>query len=417
MILTPKQQEYRRCATRRWNVKTGATRSGKTYGDYFIIPKRILAVKDKEGAIVILGNTRGTIQRNIIEPMQEIYGTELVSSIHADNTATMFGARVHCLGADNKKHVDRIRGMSIAYCYGDEVTTWVEDVFTMLKSRLDKPYSTFDGTCNPDTPLHWFHEFLESDADIYQQSYTIDDNPRLPPEFVENLKREYAGTVYYDRYILGLWTAAEGAIYRPFCDNPEDFILDEVPGNISVCNIGVDFGAGTPSANAFSLMGFTQGFRQLVTLEEYYNRTAITPTDLERDFVDFVHMCLDKGYAKTFNVYCDSAEQTLIKGIKAASVRAGLPIAVHNARKGPINDRIRFFLRMMGTSRYKIMRGCKATQDALKAAVWDSKAVTHDVRLDDGKLNIDSLDSMEYAAEPYIGTMIGLSAAKGAKLN
>ena len=77
--------------------------------------------------------------------MQNIFGAALVSSIRSDNTATLFGERVHCLGADNRKHVDRLRGVSIKYCYGDEVVTWEPEVFEMLKSRLDKPYSRFDG--------------------------------------------------------------------------------------------------------------------------------------------------------------------------------------------------------------------------------------------------------------------------------
>ena len=59
MIQTPKQREYRRNATHRWNVKTGATRSGKTYGDYFLLPKRLRAGSGKEGANVILGNAFG----------------------------------------------------------------------------------------------------------------------------------------------------------------------------------------------------------------------------------------------------------------------------------------------------------------------------------------------------------------------
>lgn len=37
-LLSDKQREYRRNATHRWNVKTGATRSGKTYGDYLLLP-------------------------------------------------------------------------------------------------------------------------------------------------------------------------------------------------------------------------------------------------------------------------------------------------------------------------------------------------------------------------------------------
>lgn len=222
--LSPMQREYRDNACRRWNIKTGATRSGKTWLDIaFIIPQRIMAVKGLPGLTVLLGNTKGTLQRNVIEPMQEIFGSKRVGSIRSDNTAEIFGERVHCLGADNKKHVDRLRGSSIKYCYGDEIVTWSKDVFDMLKSRLDKPYSMFDGTCNPEGPQHWFKDFLDSDADIFQQHYTIDDNPFLPKAFVDNLKAEYAGTVLFDRYILGKWAASEGAlftVYPKFTSDP-----------------------------------------------------------------------------------------------------------------------------------------------------------------------------------------------------
>lgn len=59
----------------------------------------------------------------------------------------------------------------------------------MLKSRLSCPHSHFDGTCNPESPTHWFKKFLDSDADIYCQAYTIDDNPTLPAQFVADLKK------------------------------------------------------------------------------------------------------------------------------------------------------------------------------------------------------------------------------------
>ena len=97
MSFSPKQQEYFCKATHRWNVKTGATRSGKTFMDYYVIPKRIRAVSGNDGLIVILGHTKGTIQRNIIEPLQRIWGTALVSDIKSDDTATMFGEKVYCL--------------------------------------------------------------------------------------------------------------------------------------------------------------------------------------------------------------------------------------------------------------------------------------------------------------------------------
>ena len=100
MRLTPKQNEYIRCANHRWNIKSGATRSGKTYMDIaYVIPSRIRERIGKDGLCVFLGNTQGTLTRNIIEPLQKMWGTKLVGNIRSDNTANIFGERVYCLGA------------------------------------------------------------------------------------------------------------------------------------------------------------------------------------------------------------------------------------------------------------------------------------------------------------------------------
>ena len=397
------QKQFWRECNHRWNVKTGATRSGKTYQDYFLIPKRLLSVQGKEGLAVILGNTRETIRRNILLPMQQLYGQEYVGNLRADNSVEMFGEKVFCLGADNVNRVDRIRGTSIKYCYGDEVTTWHPDVFDMLKSRLDKPYSVFDGTCNPDNPRHWFKQFLDSDADIFQQAYRLDDNPFLDPVFVENLKREYSGTVLYDRYIMGLWVAAEGAVYRVFADHPERFVVDDLPGQkIRHATIGVDFGGGT-SAHAFCCMGFTD-HHSLVVLDEYREKEALDPNKLGRDFTDFVRRCQMRWLVS--DVWCDSAEQTLINGLRTAAAEARLYVNIGNAQKRAINDRIRATCLLMGAGRFFVNKTCTETIDALKSALWDSKQTTQDVRLDNGTTNIDSLDAMEYSFEREIPNLI-----------
>lgn len=396
-----KQKEYFKQANARWNIKTGATRSGKTYLDYFMIPYRIAQRAGEDGLVLLMGNTKGTLQRNIITPMQNMY-PGYVSPIRSDNTVDIFGQRCFCLGADNAKQVGRVQGMSIKYAYGDEITTWNKDVFEMLKSRLDKPCSCFDGTCNPESELHWFKKFLDSDADIYHQHYTIDDNPYLSPAFVEALKQEYSGTVYYDRYIEGRWVAAEGVIYEHFANNPERYIVDEAPP-VTHAVIGVDFG-GTGSGHAFSCVGFTKGFRQLVLLDEWYHKGVMSPTDLERAFVSFVKECQSRWLVS--DIFCDSAEQTLIQGFRCAAEREGIGVVIGNARKKPINDRIRCMCLLMGGDRFKVVRHCIHTINALRAAVWDSRAVGKDVRLDDGNYNIDSLDALEYAFEREIMTLI-----------
>lgn len=277
MRLSPKQKRYWNEANCRWNVKYGATRSGKTYLDYFIIPRRLLAREGRPGLAVLLGNTRGTLERNVLAPMREIYGAKMVSPLRADGTATLFGQRVHCLGADNKRHVDRLRGASIKYCYGDEVVSWEREVFEMLKSRLDKEYSCFDGTCNPAGPGHWFKKFLDSGADVFSQQYGIDDNPFLPESVRGSLKREYTG-VFYQRYILGQWVAAEGAVYPMF--ERSRHVSANVP-DTRFTWVGVDYGHTNPTA--FVRLGLGEDGR-VWALEEYYHAASETGARSPRQY-------------------------------------------------------------------------------------------------------------------------------------
>ena len=276
MSLTNMQKEYLQNCNHRWNIKTGATGSGKSYLDVmYTIFKRIDCCKG-EGLIVLFGNTRGTLERNILEPMREIWSPDLVGNIRNDNTLSLFGKKAYALGADNKKHVARIQGSTIEYAYGDEVTTWSQDVFQMLKSRLRCEHSHFDGTCNPDSPNHWFKKFLESDADIYEQNYVIEDGV-LSRDVIEELKKEYAGTVYYDRYILGKWALAEGLIY-PMYQNALVDAMPDIPASEYV--VSIDY--GTMNAFAAILWG-KRGSVWYAEREYYYSGrdTGMQKTDNE----------------------------------------------------------------------------------------------------------------------------------------
>ena len=93
---------------------------------------------------MLMGDTRGTLERNILEPMRSIWSEKLVGNIRSNNTVNLFGKKVYALGADNKKHVSRIQGATFEYVYGDEITTWSKEVFEMLKSRLRCEHSHFD---------------------------------------------------------------------------------------------------------------------------------------------------------------------------------------------------------------------------------------------------------------------------------
>lgn len=414
MIFSPKQMEFVVNANHRYNVKTGATRSGKSYMDnLYTIPMRIRERKGRDGLNALIGVSKGTIERNILQPMREIYGSNMVGDIGSDNIVDIFGDSAYCLGAEKVSQVAKLRGSSLKYVYGDEVAEWNNEVFELLKSRMDKSYSCFDGACNPDNPNHWFKKFLDSDADIYCQKYTIFDNPFLPREFVENLCNEYKGTVYYDRYIRGLWVAAEGAVYKLFNDAqaqiPNPFKITEKPKNLMEINIGVDFG-GNGSGHAFVASGYGRGYTNLYGLASEWvdcSKNEIDPERLGKLFVDFVLKVLNV-YGYVTQVNCDSAEQTLIAGLRSTARKSGLGwLKINNALKTTVNDRIRFAQRMMGQGRFfYVMPYCRTLENALCGALWNPKNLTEDERLDDGTSDIDTLDAFEYTYERDISRFI-----------
>lgn len=408
--LSPKQIEYTRNATHRWNIKSGAVRSGKSFVDTAnVIPERIIQRIGLSGLVVIAGVSRETVERNVLQPMREIFGNRIGSIKPSTNTAILFGQEVYCLGAEKVSQVAKIQGSSIKYCYGDEIAKWNKSFFEMLKSRLDKPYSCFDGACNPEHPTHWLKEFLDSDADLYLQHYRLFDNPHLPKAYVENLCKEYAGSIYYDRLIEGLWKRAEGAIYRSFADNPKAFavdskmIIDEPNARrpkIQRIVVGVDFG-GNQSGHSFVATALMKnGIVVPVASRRVMADDHDDPIDasvLDRLVCDFVEFVTGK-YKAPDALYWDNAETVLGNTIRNAIACRWPQIAVRPARKIRIKDRIDATIRLMGSGRFKITEDCESLSKAFEEAVWNDKKL-EDERLDDGTSDIDSLDAFEYTIE------------------
>lgn len=150
-------------------------------------------------------------------------------------------------------------------------------------------------------------------------------------------------------------------------------------------------------AEIWMVFGAEEGFKQVVVLDEYYCKKRINPKQLQDDFIDFVRRAQSKY--KVYEAYCDSAEQTLISGLEMACIQEHVVIDIKNAIKGPINDRIAFYNSLIAQHRWKIMKHCTHIIAAFEEAVYDEKKKNMDVRLDDGEMNVDSLDSTEYSTE------------------
>lgn len=396
---SPKQLEYIRNSTHRWNGKIGATQCGKTFIDVaYVIPSRVIERKGKNGLSVIFGVSRDTIRRNIINPLQERWGTKLISDINSRNECIMFGEVVHCLGTEKSSQVSKIRGARIKYAYCDEICEMNEEVFEMLKSRLSLPYSCCDFTANPKSPTHYIKQFVDrTDLDIYTQHWTIFDNPFLPQTYVDELCKEYNGTIFYDRYILGKWKRAEGCIYQLFADNPNNFIVDEkdVPSNLMI-SVGIDFG-GNKSAHSFCCVGITNDLKDVYILDEMVIREQINPQQLANEYVNFAKMIYNK-YGQAFETFFDNAEPVLARGLEYACATNGCATILKGAWKKPIIDRIRCELILIGAKRFHIVKSCSNLIESMQDAVWDERQ-QNDTRLDDGTFCVDILDAMEYCIE------------------
>lgn len=405
VTLSRKQIEYVHKASCRWNVKSGAVRSGKSFVDTAaVIPKRIIERAGEPGLAVILGVSRETVERNVLQPMREIYGSRRVGMInHSTNKALLFGEQVYCLGAEKVSQVAKIQGSSFKYCYGDEVARWNKEVFEMVKSRLDKPDSCFDGAFNPENPTHWLKKFIDSDIDIYLQEYRIFDNPFLPKAYVENLCREYEGTVYYDRLIEGKWKRAEGAIYRKFADAPGKYTgARPDPSEIRRIDIGVDFG-GNGSGHAFvATAKLGDGTVCPVLSRRHMNKDFSQGIDvqiLQRLFLEFLDDVKRMYHMLPAAVYWDNAETVLGQSLRKACASKYPSIHVIPAMKIRIKDRIDYTVRKMGAGQFRLTEDCGTLSAALQDAVWNAKVTDHDERLDDGSTDIDTLDAFEYTVE------------------
>lgn len=391
-------------------IADGAIRSGKSVA--MSLSFVIWAMSEFEACnFAMCGKTIGSFRRNVLFWLKLMLRSRGYS-VSEQRTENLVIARrgsvenyFYVFGGKDERSQDLIQGITLAGVFFDEVALMPESFVNQATGRCSVDGSKFWFNCNPGSPAHWFKTgWIDKRADkrLLYLHFTMDDNLSLTEAVKERYRGMYTG-VFFKRYILGEWKSADGVIYRQFADDPERFILDEVPADIIIGTMGLDFG-GNGSAHAGCLVGITRGYRSIVILGEYYRKEVIDPGTLTDDVCGFVQR--SQAQVRATSIWCDSAETTLIKGIRTEVFARHIPVEVRNARKGEIIDRIRLCDMLMSQGRFFIMRRCRHTIAALSEAVWDGKSPTKDKRLDDGSTNIDSLDALEYALEPHANRLI-----------
>jgi PBSX family phage terminase large subunit len=257
--------------------------------------------------------------------------------------------------------------------------------------------------CNPDSPAHWFYKrFIEERKEGTKYiHFTMRDNPIMSEKAIKNAEQTFSG-VFYNRYILGQWCVAEGAIYSVFSENKEKYFIGEIKALWRMkVNIGLDFG-GNESKHALTATAIDLQEKKIYVLRsQSFSAKGMTPDELYRRVVSFKEGVEREFSIRVEAIYADSAEQTLINGL-----RSRINVPVRNSIKEPIVDRIRCTTSLMATgSFFMIEENCTDLIEAFEMAVWNEKKPTVDIRLDNGTYDVDVLDSMEYSFERHIRSL------------
>lgn len=346
------------------NIWEGSVRASKTVASII----RFIQFVGREagkGVIPMVGKTERTLKTNILDPMKTLCGRSFHYSM-GNHTAWLFGRELALYGASDERAEQKIRGLTAAGAYGDEITLWPESFYQMLLSRMSVEGAKFFGTTNPDNPFHWFKTGTLDRAevlDLFHAHFLIDDNPFLDPMFVVSLKKEYTG-VWYERMIEGKWVMAEGAVYPFFDKRSGRCVIKRHPAKADYYFAACDY--GTENAFVMLLFGVNERTKPRVWCErEYYysgrdERKQKTDVEYSADMDDFF------GDIRPRVIYVDPSASSFIAELKHKYV-------VKHADNDVANG-IRTQSRMLKTGEYAICECCEHTIEEYGGYVWDAKA-------------------------------------------
>lgn len=410
--LSPKQiRSIAQSKRSRISCWSGAVRSGKTIASLvaFLIA---LAEAPTSGIVVIAGRTLQTIERNLIEPLQDpaLFGeiAKLVVHTRGSTTATILGRTVHLIGAADARAEGRLRGLTACLAMIDEATLVPESFFQQMLARLSVPGARLLITTNPDGPAHWLRrKFIlrADDLDLAHWHFTLDDNPSLDPRYVAALKAEYVG-LWYRRFILGQWILAEGAIFDMW--DEERHVETTVPTITRWVGTGCDYGTVNPFVG---LVGGLGTDRRLHLVAEYrydsrLNRRQKTDAEYSTALQDF-HASVElpgttlRGVRPEY-VCVDPSAASFVTQLFRDSV-PGVTLA-DNA----VLDGIRMMATLLGNDRLRVHRSCKGFLEEVGSYAWDDAAAE---KGEDKPIKVDdhSVDAARYlikTTEPlWYGTL------------
>ncbi|MBR1392643.1 MAG: PBSX family phage terminase large subunit [Ruminococcus sp.] len=319
----------------------------------------------------ICGKTVGSARRNVIKPLKRMLKGRgyKVTDHRSDNILTISRGDVsndfHIFGGKDESSQDLIQGITLSGLLLDEAALMPRSFFDQATARCSVEGSKFWYNCNPAGPGHWFKQEVidkREEKRLCYLHFTMDDNLSLSERIKARYRSQWSG-VFYDRYIEGQWSAADGLIYDMFdrsrhvlAASPE---FDDVPAYVTC-----DYGTLNPCV--FLLWKRAKDRRWIVTKEYYYsgrdNKKLRTDEEYANDMLDFIsgerinRIIVDPSAASFITALCK-------KGFKNA-------VSANNA----VLDGIRLVGSLLVTDKIGFMSCCENTIREFGSYVWDSKA-------------------------------------------
>jgi len=374
----------------------GAVRSGKTFamGVAFFL----WAMSRHRGRqFGLCASTQNAVRRNLLAPVLPLLrqmGFQVEEKLSRGQLTVRFGTvenTFYLYGGRNEGSPALIQGVTLAGVLLDEVVLMPRSFVEQACARCSVEGSRLWFSCNPDGPEHWFYkEWIcrAAEKKALYLHFTMEDNPSLSAKTRSRYQRMFQG-VFYQRFVLGEWVAAEGLVYD-FFDGTD---LPEPPGSGFDCwRISCDYGTRNPAS--FGLWGRKGGVWYRVD-EYYYDARAEgrQKTDSEYE-TDLRKLAGDRSIQQ---VIVDPSAASFIETLR----QGGWPVRRADNR---VLEGIRRTADALRSGKIVICKGCDNSVREFGLYCWDLKAgedkvvKQHDHAMDDIRYFVMSMEREESLA-------------------
>ena len=400
---SPKQRQVLTWWRRgRWQaiICDGAVRSGKTFcmGLSFFL----WAQHDFSGRqFALCGKTVGALRRNLLTellPSLRRIGMEVQENRSANTLTVVYaGHRNQFLlfGGKDASSAALIQGSTLAGLLLDETALMPRSFVEQAVARCSVRGSKLWFNCNPEGPEHWFYkEWIEKaeSRGALRLHFTMEDNPGLPPEIRQRYERLYTG-VFYRRFVLGEWAAAQGLVYDFF--DPARDAAEAPEGPFSAWRVSVDYGTVNPLS--MGLWGQKNGVWYRVE-EIYYDSRREGRQKTDAEYADLLEQ-LAAG-REIQRVIVDPSAASFMEALRQ---RGWQVVKADN----DVADGIRVTADLLRQRRIVLCRPCRDCLREMALYCWDERTGRDAPR----KEHDHAMDEMRYFAMDLMGEQSGGFAA------